>query len=559
MNKFSRIITQSKSQGASQAMLYALGLSRKDMNKSQIGISSVWYDGNPCNVHLNQFSKSIQENINSHPSKQMLGFRFNTIGISDGISMGTDGMKYSLPSRELIADSVESVMIGQCYDGNISVAGCDKNLPGCLMGMIRVNRPSILVYGGTIMPGLYKDQRVDIVNAFQSYGEFLDGKISEKERQEIVECACPGKGSCGGMYTANTMASAIEAMGMILPYGSSNPANSKQKEIEFQNISSYMYNLMQKDITVSDIITKKALENAITMVIVLGGSTNAVLHLLAIAKTAGIDLTLDDFNRIGKDVPVIGNLKPSGKYLMYDIYTMGGIPLIMKWLLENDYLHHDCLTVTGKTIEENLKGINTKIINQDIFPYKNPQKEDSHIRIFKGNLSPQGCVGKITGKEGKYFKGRAMPYDSEDDFILDLEKGKISEGDVIVIRFQGPKGGPGMPEMLKPTSAIAGYGLLGKVAFITDGRFSGGSHGFIIGHVTPEAFDWGNIAIVEKGDFIEIDAKKNTIELLVDHQEIGERFLNLGKKKMKRNKPSGYLGKYQKLVGSPIHGCITDI
>lgn len=559
MNRFSRIITQSKSQGASQAMLYALGLSKNDLSKSQIGISSVWYDGNPCNMHLNQFSKSIQNNINKHQSNQMIGFRFNTIGISDGISMGTEGMKYSLPSRELIADSVESVMIGQCYDGNISVAGCDKNLPGCLMGMIRVDRPSILVYGGSIMPGIYKEKRIDIVNAFQSYGEFLDGKISDEERQEIVECSCPGKGSCGGMYTANTMASAIEAMGMILPYGSSNPANSKEKEKEFQNIPHFMYNLMEKDIKVSDIITKKSLENAITMVIVLGGSTNAVLHLLAIAKTAGIDLALDDFNRIGKEVPVIGNLKPSGEYLMHDIFQMGGTPLIMKWLLENDYLHHDCLTVTGKTIERNLVGLSTKVINKDIFPYHHPQKKDSHIRIFKGNISPQGCVGKITGKEGNYFKGRAMPYNTEDDFIQDLEKGKITEGDVIVIRYQGPKGGPGMPEMLKPTSAIAGYGLLGKVAFITDGRFSGGSHGFIIGHVTPEAFDLGNIAIIEKGDTIEINAINNTINLLVDDVIIGERFTNFNWGKIHRIKPKGYLGKYQKLVGSPINGCLTEI
>lgn len=559
MNRFSRVITQAKSQGASQAMLYALGLTKRDMGKAQIGIGSVWYEGNPCNSHLNILSEKVKNGINEFFPNTLLGFRFNTIGISDGISMGTKGMLYSLPSREIIADSVESIMKGQYYDANISIAGCDKNMPGCLMGMIRVNRPSLMIYGGTIKPGLYKGQNVDIVNAFQSYGEYINGNIDNEEREELLQKCCPGPGSCGGMYTANTMATAIEAMGMMLPNSSSNIAESvaKYKECFTHSVHS-IYRLLDKDIKPSDIITKKSIENAITTMISLGGSTNGVLHIMAIAKTAGIDLNLNDFNRIGERVPVIGNLKPFGEYLMYDIYKKGGTSLVLKHLLNEGLLYGDCLTVTGNTLEENLDKIklnDTHFLSTDIFKTNPPIKNDSHIRIFYGNLAKEGAVGKITGKEGEYFRGTAKVFDKEEDFMTSLEKNYIKEGDVIVIRYQGPVGGPGMPEMLKPTSAIAGYGLLGKVAFLTDGRFSGGSHGFIIGHISPEAQKAGNIAIIKNGDMIEIDAKKNTINLEVDEIEIEKRFINW---KQPKRKLEGYLKKYSKLVSSASEGCITE-
>lgn len=558
MNRFSRYITQNKSQGASQAMLYALGLTPNDLKKAQVGIGSVWYEGNPCNVHLNKLAEKVKNGIEEFYPNTLLGFRFNTVGISDGISMGTKGMLYSLPSREIIADSVETIMRGQYYDANICIAGCDKNMPGCLMGMIRVNRPSLMIYGGTTKPGVYKGQEVDVVSAFQSYGEFINGKIDHEDREELLQKCCPGPGSCGGMYTANTMATAIEAMGMILPNGSSNIAESveKYKECYTKSVGA-IFELLQKDIKPSDIITKKSLENAITTMISLGGSTNGVLHLLAIAKTAGIPLELDDFNIIGERVSVIGNLKPSGKYVMNDIYKNGGTSILFKYLLEKGLLHGDCMTVTGRTLEENLSYIkldSTHYISKDIYKIDDPVKKTSHIRIFKGNLAEGGAVGKITGKEGEYFRGPAKVFDDEDTFLISLEKGDIHEGDVIVIRYQGPVGGPGMPEMLKPTSTIAGYGLLGKVAFLTDGRFSGGSHGFIIGHIAPEAHMGGNLAIVRDGDMIEIDAINNTINLEVAKIDIQQRLSSWNQPK---KIIQGYLKKYTKLVGSASTGCVT--
>ena len=559
MNRFSRVITQSKSQGASQAMLYALGLKPHDMNKAQIGIGSVWYEGNPCNVHLNKIAKNVKIGIKKTCDDKLLSFRFNTIGISDGISMGTKGMLYSLPSREIIADSIESIMKGQCYDGNISIAGCDKNMPGCLMGMIRVNRPSLMIYGGTIKPGIHKGKNVDVVTAFQSYGEYINNKINDEERVNLLQKCCPGPGSCGGMYTANTMASAIEAMGMMLPNSSSNIAESDEKLFEASTDAPLaIKHLLEKNIKPSDIISKKSIENAITAMIALGGSTNGVLHILAIAKTAGISISLEDFNRIGKRVPVIANMKPSGDYVMYDIYKNGGISVFFKYLLEQGLLYGDCLTITGQSLEKNLDYITlgkTHQLSTDIYKIDNPIKNDSHIRIFYGNIAQKGAVGKITGKEGEYFKGPAKVFDTEDDFMEGLENNKIKDGDVIVIRYQGPVGGPGMPEMLRPTSAIAGYGLLGKVAFITDGRFSGGSHGFIIGHISPEAHLAGTIAIIENNDIIEIDAKKNTINLKLGEEEIQNRFL---KWRVPRKIYKGYLKKYSKLVSSASDGCITD-
>lgn len=566
MNRYSKIITQNKSQGASQAMLYAIGLKPIDLKKAQIGIGSVWYEGNPCNMHLNKLAKSVKKGINKKYSKSLLPFRFSTVGISDGISMGTGGMKYSLPSRELIADSIETIMHGQHYDGNISIAGCDKNLPGCLMGMIRVNRPSLMIYGGSIASGIYNNNKVDIVTAFQSYGELLNNKITDNERNKLLQHCCPGAGACGGMYTANTMASAIEAMGMMLPNGSSNLAMSSDKQFETSvEAPTAIYNLLEKNIKPNDIITKKSLENAITTMIALGGSTNGVLHLLAIARTANIELELEDFKRINYQVPLIANLKPHGDYVMEDIYNNGGLKLFLKYLFEKGLLHGDCLTVTGKTLEENLKDITLEKtpLCPKIYKTKQPLKKYGHIKIFNGNIASEGAVGKITGKEGKYFKGPARVFDSEADFMDSLINLEIKEGNVIVIRFQGPRGGPGMPEMLKPTSALAGYGLNGKVAFITDGRFSGGSHGFIIGHVSPEASVGGNIAIIEDNDIIEIDSVTNKLNLLVDYNIILDRQLKLKKKLQKfrhyqNNNYNGYLSKYRMLVGSASNGCVTN-
>ena len=561
MNRISRVITQNKSQGASQAMLYAIGNTPADLNKAQIGIGSVWYESNPCNIHLNSIAKNVKNGLIKHYNSSLIGYRFNTIGVSDGISMGTNGMYYSLPSREIIADSIETIMKGHHYDANISIAGCDKNLPGCLMGIIRVNRPSLMIYGGTISPGNYKGSKVDIVSAFQSYGEYLSNKITDTERTQLLQKCCPGPGSCGGMYTANTMASAIEAMGMMLPNSASNTAQSPEKIYEASEQTPYaIYNLLQKNIRPSDIITKKSIENAITTMIALGGSTNGVLHLLAIANTANIPLEIEDFNSIGAKVPLIANLKPSGDYVMNDIYNNGGLKPFLKYLLDKKLLHGDCLTITGKTLEENLEDI---IINKthrlcpNIYKIDKPIKSTSHIRIFKGNLAINGAVGKITGKEGDYFRGPARIFESEQDFMDGLENNAIKKGDVIVIRNQGAIGGPGMPEMLKPTSAISGYGLNGKVAFITDGRFSGGSHGFIIGHISPEAQKGGTIAIIENNDIIEIDAIKNTINLEISDSIIKTRLNNKNNNNYDNN-INGYLKKYIKLVGCPSKGCVTD-
>lgn len=565
MNRVSRVITQKKSQGASQAMLYAIGMKPIDFDKAQIGIGSVWYESNPCNMHLNSIAKHVKNGINKHYNSSLIGYRFNTVGVSDGISMGTNGMYYSLPSREIIADSIETIMKGQHYDANISIAGCDKNLPGCLMGMIRVNRPSLMIYGGSISPGNYKGNKVDVVSAFQSYGEYLNNKITDTERTQLLQKCCPGPGSCGGMYTANTMASAIEAMGMMLPNSASNTAQSSEKIQEASNEASHaIYNLLQKNILPTDIITRKSIENAITIMIALGGSTNGVLHLLAIANTANIPLEIEDFNIIGEKVPLIANLKPSGEFLMNDIYNNGGIKPFMKYLLDNKLLHGDCLTVTGKTLEENLDNIEldkTHTLCPNIYKLDKPIKSTSHIRIFKGNLAINGAVGKITGKEGNYFKGPAKVFESEEDFMDGLENNTIKKGDVIVIRNQGAIGGPGMPEMLKPTSAIIGYGLNGHVAFITDGRFSGGSHGFIIGHISPEAQKGGIIGVIENNDIIEIDAIKNTINLELDDSIIQTRIINITNNPIKFNnniKIVGYLKKYTKLVGCPSKGCVTD-
>lgn len=541
LNRFSKIITQDKSQGASQAMLYALKLKESDLEKAQVGIGSNWFESNPCNNHLNTLSSLVKDSISKKDS--LIGFRFNTIGVSDGISMGTLGMKYSLPSREIIADSYETIVKGHSYDANISIPGCDKNMPGCLMAMLRINRPSFMIYGGSIKPGNFRGKEIDIVDAFQSYGNYLkDG--DEEKRKGIIQKACPGSGSCGGMYTANTMASAFEAMGITLPGSASNPALSDEKFQECSKSGETIEFLLQNNLKPKDIITKKSFENAIAITIALGGSTNAVLHLMAVAHTANIKLELEDFNR---QLPNFSNLKPSGDYLMYHLHQIGGIPLVMKILLDNGILHGDCLTITGKTITENLNDISydeEKI--KHIIDFKN--SKDSHIRILRGNLSPNGSVAKISGKEGTQFDGVSRVFESEEDFMDYLENPKRVFQDldklgklVFIIRNQGPKGGPGMPEMLKPTSSIIGMGIKDNVAFITDGRFSGGSHGFIIGHVSPEAYDGGPISKVRNGDRIIIDSKDNSITWIENKKDI-----------------SGFLEKYIKQVQGAETGCVTN-
>ena len=513
LNKYSKVITQDPTQPAAKAMLHAIGLSELDLENPLIGIASTGYEGNPCNMHLNDLSKLIKSGINKH---ELIGLIFNTIGVSDGISMGTQGMRYSLPSRDIIADSIETVVQAMAYDGLITVVGCDKNMPGALMGMLRLNRPSILVYGGTIAPGCHNGKNLDIVSAFEAWGENVAGKIDDNEFKSIVKNACPGAGACGGMYTANTMSSAIEAMGMSLPYNSSNPATSLEKSVECENVGLSLKNLLIKDLKPLDIITRKSLENAVRLITVLGGSTNAVLHLLAIAKAAKIDFTIDDFQYICAKTPFLADLKPSGKFLMEDLHDIGGIPSVMKYMLENDYLHGDCMTVTGNTISENLSGVKSLSFNQKIIkPFNQPIKETGHIRILYGNLALDGSVAKITGKEGLDFTGIAKVFDGEFEANDGIKNGAVQKGDVVVIRYVGPKGGPGMPEMLKPTSAIMGCGLGKEVALITDGRFSGGTHGFVVGHITPEAQEGGNIAFIENGDKIIIDAVNNTLTLQV--------------------------------------------
>jgi len=554
LNKFSHVVTQDPSQPAAKAMLHAIGLSENDLNKPFIGIASTGYEGNPCNMHLNDLSKLIKSGVTN---AEINGLIFNTIGVSDGISMGTQGMRYSLPSRDIIADSIETVIQAMAYDGLITVVGCDKNMPGALMAMLRLNRPSILVYGGTIAPGCHNDKKLDVVSAFEAWGENVSGKIDDAEFKAIIKNACPGAGACGGMYTANTMSSAIEAMGMSLPYSSSNPAISSEKSDECDKLGKALKNLLIKDLKPLDIITRKSLENAVRLITVLGGSTNAVLHLLAIAKSAKIKFSIDDFQIISETTPFLADLKPSGKFLMEDLHNVGGIPAVMKYMLDNNYLHGDCMTVTGKTISENLSSVKSLSINQEIIkPFNQPIKETGHIRILYGNLATNGSVAKITGKEGLDFTGIAKVFDSESEANNGIKNGLVVKGDVVVIRYVGPKGGPGMPEMLKPTSAIMGCGLGKDVALITDGRFSGGTHGFVVGHITPEAQDGGNIAFIKNGDKIIIDAVSNTLNVDISENELLERKSIWVKPELKFN--SGVLYKYIKSVSDASSGCVTD-
>jgi dihydroxy-acid dehydratase len=554
LNKYSKTVTQDPTQPAAQAMLHAIGLSFDDLKKAQVGIASTGYDGNPCNMHLNDLSKIIKSGVNE---SELIGLIFNTIGVSDGISMGTPGMRFSLPSRDIIADSIETVVNAQSYDSIVSVVGCDKNLPGALMAMCRLDRPSIMVYGGTIASGNYHGRKLDVVSAFEALGEKYSGKINEDEFKCIIESACPGAGACGGMYTANTMSSAIEALGMTLPYSSSNPANSKDKIEECKSIGQYIKNLLINDIKPSDIITKKSIENALTLVMVLGGSTNAVLHFLAITKSIGIDFDLNDFQKISDKTPYLADLKPSGKYLMEDVHTIGGIPAVMKMLLKEGFIHGDCLTVTGKTIKENLDSLPDLMPEQKIImPINKPLKESGHIQILYGNLATEGAVAKITGKEGELFIGTAVVFDGEYEANDAIRAGQVKKGDIVVIRYEGPKGGPGMPEMLKPTSAIMGAGLGNDVALITDGRFSGGTHGFVVGHITPEAQVGGLIALVKNGDKITIDGKNNILNVDLSDEEISKRRSEWKAPELKFK--SGALYKYAKLVSSASEGCITD-
>ncbi len=554
LNKYSRHITQPKSQGASQAMLYGTGMTEADMQKPQIGIASVWYEGNTCNMHLNTLSERVKEGV---VAAGMVGMRFNTIGVSDGISMGTDGMSYSLQSRDLIADSIETVMAAQWYDANISLPGCDKNMPGCLIAMGRLNRPSIMVYGGTIKPGHLNHDKLDIVSAFQCYGEYITGKIDETKRQSIVRHSCPGAGACGGMYTANTMASAIEALGMSLPYSASIPAEDPAKVDECRRAGAAIRILLERDIKPRDIMTRAAFENAMVIVMALGGSTNAVLHLLAMARAVDVPLSIDDFQTVSNRVPFLADLKPSGKYVQEDLHLVGGTPAVMKYLLEKGLLDGDCLTVTGKTIAENLESLPGLKPGQDVVhPIERPIKATAHIQILRGNLAPDGAVAKITGKEGTRFSGPAKVYDSEELMLAALERKEIAKGDIVVIRYEGPKGGPGMPEMLTPTSAIMGAGLGSDVALITDGRFSGGSHGFIVGHVTPEAQEGGAIALLENGDQITIDAAKNELSVALDAGALAAR--RKGWKAPAYKFTRGTLYKYIKNVKPASEGCVTD-
>ncbi len=554
LNRYSARITQPKSQGASQAMLYGTGLTEADMDKAQVGISSVWWEGNTCNMHLNDLAAVVKRGC---VEAGLVGMRFNTIGVSDGISMGTDGMSFSLQSRDIIADSIETVMSAQWYDANISIPGCDKNMPGCVIAMGRLNRPALMIYGGTIKPGHHDHETLDIVSAFQSYGQFIAGKIDETTRKDIVEHSCPGAGACGGMYTANTMASAIEALGMSLPYSSSIPAVDPGKMEECRRAGKAIRHLLEKDIKPRDIMTRAAFENAMVIVMALGGSTNAVLHLIAMARAVDVKLTIDDFQTVSNRVPFLADLKPSGKYVMEDLHNAGGTPAVMKYLLEKGLINGECLTVTGKTIAENLKNLPGLKSGQDVFmPLEKPIKSSGHIQILKGNLAPGGAVAKITGKEGMRFVGPARVYDCEEDMLKGLEQGQIRKGDVVVIRYEGPKGGPGMPEMLTPTSAIMGAGLGKDVALMTDGRFSGGSHGFIIGHVVPEAQEGGPIALIEDGDRVTIDADKNELSVALSEAEMAKR---RNAWKMPAYKATrGTLYKYIKLVKNASEGCVTD-
>lgn len=555
LNRYSSRITQPKAQGASQAMLYGTGLTEADMDKAQVGISSNWFDGNTCNMHLNRLADHVREGV---LEAGLVPMRFNTIGVSDGISMGTDGMCYSLQSRDLIADSIESVMAAQWYDANISLPGCDKNMPGCVIAMGRLNRPSIMIYGGTIRAGRACGKTLDIVSAFQSYGEYLVGRIDEEERRQIVRNACPGPGACGGMYTANTMASAIEAMGMSLPYSSSTPAEDPGKVDECLRAGAAIHRLLELDLKPRDIMTRRAFENALVIVSALGGSTNAVLHLLAMARAVDVRLTLDDFQAVSDRVPLLADLKPSGRFVMEDLHRIGGTPAVMKFLLEAGFIEGDCITCTGHTIAENLAALPGLAPGQEIIrPLDNPLKSTGHIQILYGNLAPGGSVAKLTGKEGLAFRGTARVFDSEEAMLTSLEQGRIGKGDVVVIRYEGPKGGPGMPEMLTPTSAIMGAGLGSDVALLTDGRFSGGSHGFIVGHITPEAQTGGPIALVEDGDTIRIDAGTRRIDVEVDEATLAARRARWVMPPYKATR--GTLARFIRTVTDASSGCVTDV
>jgi dihydroxy-acid dehydratase len=554
LNKYSSRITQDPDQPASQAMLYAVGLSEADLSKPQVGVASTGYEGNPCNMHLNELAGLVKEGCGK---AGLVGLIFNTIGVSDGISMGTEGMNFSLQSRELIADSIETVMSAQWYDANVSVVGCDKNMPGSVIAMGRLNRPSIMVYGGTIRPGHFMGKTLDIVSAFEGMGEAVAGKITQEELKGILQHACPGAGACGGMYTANTMASAIETMGMSLPYSSSHPATSREKREECLRVGAAMRNLLEKDIKPRDIMTRRSFENAMTVVMALGGSTNAVLHLIAMAKSVGVKLTIDDFQKISDKTPFIADLKPSGKYVMEDLCEVGGVPAVLKLLLKEGFLHGDCLTCTGKTLAENLAGLpGFKEGQKIITPLAKPIKSTGHIQILYGNVAPGGSVAKITGKEGTAFTGKARVFDCEEDAITALKGKKIKKGDVIVIRYEGPKGGPGMSEMLKVTAVVMGEGLGKDVALITDGRFSGGTHGFVVGHIVPEAQEGGVLALIAEGDEITIDAERHEINLRVSEKDIAKRLKNWQAPALKAG--HGTLRKFIKNVSSASEGCVTD-
>ncbi|WP_276359682.1 dihydroxy-acid dehydratase [Daejeonella sp. H1SJ63] len=555
LNKFSKTVTQDPTQPASQAMLYGIGLTTEDLAKAQVGIVSMGYDGNTCNMHLNELAQVVKKGVWNN---DLVGLMFHTIGISDGITNGTEGMRYSLVSRDLIADSIETVCGGHYYDGVIALPGCDKNMPGAIMAMGRLNRPAIMVYGGSIHSGHYKGQSLNIVSAFEALGQKLAGNLAEEDYQGIIKQACPGAGACGGMYTANTMASAIEAMGMSLPYSSSYPALSEEKKKECLEAGKYIRILLEKDIKPRDIMTRKAFHNAMVTVMVLGGSTNAVLHLIAMAKSVGIELTLADFQKISDETSVIADLKPSGKYMMEDVHDIGGMPSVLKYLLSKGLIHGDCLTVTGKTLAENVaEAADLDFSAQDvILPYENPVKKTGHLQMLYGNLAPEGSVAKISGKEGESFTGPARVFDGEFELIHGISSGKVKAGDVVVIRNVGPKGAPGMPEMLKPTSAIFGAGLGASVALITDGRFSGGTHGFVVGHMTPEAFEGGNIGLVKDNDIIEISAVKNSINVMISDEEMAQR-----RKEWNQPEPpvkNGVLFKYFKQVKNASKGCVTD-
>ncbi|NGY37801.1 dihydroxy-acid dehydratase [Flavobacterium sp. XN-5] len=554
LNKYSKTITQDETQPAAQAMLYGIGLTEEDLKKAQVGIVSMGYEGNTCNMHLNDLAKDVKKGVGK---ENLVGLIFNTIGVSDGISNGTDGMRFSLVSRDVIADSIETVMGAQWYDGLIAIPGCDKNMPGSVIAMGRVNRPSIMVYGGSIHSGKWKGESLNIVSAFEALGKKFSNTIAPEDFKGVIQNACPGAGACGGMYTANTMSSAIEALGMSLPYSSSNPALSEEKKQECIDAGKAIRILLEKDIKPRDIMTRKAFENAITMVAVLGGSTNAVMHLIAMAHSVDVEITLKDFQDISDKTPLLADLKPSGKYLMEDLHEAGGVPAVMKYLLKQGLLHGDCLTVTGKTLAENLAAVPDLNDGQEVIhEIQKALKSTGNIQILYGNLAEEGCVAKISGNEGEYFEGDAIVFENEHDVITGVRNGDVKPGNVVVIRYCGPKGGPGMPEMLKPTSAIMGAGLGKSVALITDGRFSGGSHGFVVGHVTPEAFDGGGIALVKNGDIITIDAVKNTINLKISEEEFASRKANWVQPDLKVKK--GVLLKYIRSVSSASTGCVTD-